>query len=65
MPTIRLAVPPNAWTKEEKAKVVAALTNALAETAEACGKGDIRPLIGVQIDETAEGGYAVGGQIFG
>ncbi|MEM9190888.1 MAG: tautomerase family protein [Myxococcota bacterium] len=65
MPTIRLAVPPKAWTKEEKAKLVEALTDALARTAEECGKGDIKQFIGVQIDETAEGGYAMGGQIFG
>ena len=65
MPTIRLAVPPNAWTKEEKAKVVGALTDALAQVAQECGKGDIKQFIGVQVDETAEGGYAIGGQIFG
>ena len=65
MPTIRLAVPPNAWTKDEKAKVVEALTDALARVAKESGKGDITPYIGVQIDETAEGGYAIGGQVFG
>ena len=65
MPTIRLAVPPKAWTREEKAQLIAELTDALAKTAEACGKGDIRQFVGVQIDETAEGGYAIGGNIFG
>lgn len=65
MPTIRLAVPPKAWSKEEKAQLVEALTNALANTANELGKGDIKQFIGVQIDETAEGGYAIGGQIFG
>lgn len=65
MPTLRLAIPPKAWTKEEKAHLVQALTDALAQVAERLGKGDIKRFISVQIDETAEGGYAVGGQIFG
>ncbi|MEO0324292.1 MAG: tautomerase family protein [Myxococcota bacterium] len=65
MPTLRLAIPPNHWTKDEKQKLVEALTDALARTAEECGKGDIRKFVGVQIDETAEGGYAIGGTVFG
>lgn len=65
MPTIRLAIPPNAWTKDEKAKAIEALTDALTKVAADLGKGDIKAFVGVQIDETAEGGYAIGGQVFG
>lgn len=65
MPTIRLAVPPKAWSKEEKADLIGVLTQTLAATAAKHGKGDIKQFINIQIDETAEGGYAVGGQIFG
>lgn len=65
MPTIRLAVPPNSWNREEKQKLVEALTDTLNGIAQECGKGDIKQYIGVQIDETAEGGYAIGGQVFG
>lgn len=65
MPTIKLTVPKNAWTKDEKAKIVERFTNALNEVAQESGKGDIKQFIGVQIEETAEGGYAIGGQIFG
>jgi len=65
MPTIRLAVPKDAWNKEEKALLVKRLTDTLAAVAKESGKGDIRQYIGVQIDETAEGGYAIGGTIFG
>ena len=65
MPTIKLTVPKGAWTKDEKAKIVERLTNTLNEVAQESGKGDIKQFIGVQIDETAEGGYAIGGQIFG
>ncbi len=65
MPTIKLTVPKGAWTKEEKAKIVERFTNTLNEVAQESGKGNIKQFIGVQIDETAEGGYAIGGQIFG
>ena len=65
MPTIKLTVPQNAWTKDEKAQIIERFTNALNEVAQASGKGDIKQFIGVQIEETAEGGYASGGQIFG
>ncbi|MEO0520975.1 MAG: hypothetical protein AAF171_27200 [Cyanobacteria bacterium P01_A01_bin.116] len=65
MPTIKLTVPQNAWTKDEKAQIIERFTNTLNEVAQASGKGDIKQFIGVQIEETAEGGYAIGGQIFG
>jgi len=65
MPTVKLTVPKGAWSKEEKATLVKRLTAAVTETAKETGKGDIQPYVGVQINETAEGGYAIGGQIFG
>ncbi|MEM1309271.1 MAG: hypothetical protein AAGF98_07185 [Cyanobacteria bacterium P01_H01_bin.153] len=65
MPTIKLTVPRNAWTKDEKAQIVERFTDTLNEIAQSSGKGDIKQFIGVQIEEAAEGGYAIGGQIFG
>lgn len=65
MPTLTLTVPQGAWSKQQKAKIVDRLTNALNDVAAEEGKGDIKQFIGVQVSETAEGGYAVGGQIFG
>lgn len=65
MPTLTLTVPQGAWSKAQKAKIVDRLTNALSDVAAEEGKGDIKQFIGVQVTETAEGGYAVGGQIFG
>ncbi|MEM7322119.1 MAG: hypothetical protein AAF531_03445 [Actinomycetota bacterium] len=65
MPTIKLTVPPGAWSKDEKAAIIERLTNGLNDVATESGKGDITPFIACQIEETAEGGYAVGGQIFG
>ena len=65
MPTIKLTVPQGAWTTEEKAKLIERFTSTLNEFAQEAGKGDIKQFIGVQIEETAKGGYAIGGQIFG
>ena len=66
MPTIRVTVPKDSWTKEEKAKIVETLTDGLNRVAQdSPGKGDIKQFINVHIEETAEGGYAMGGQVVG
>ncbi len=65
MPTIRVTVPKSAWSVEEKAKIVARLTDGLNDVAQAAGKGDIKPYINVHVEETSEGGYAMGGQVVG
>ncbi|MEA5464740.1 tautomerase family protein [Leptothoe sp. PORK10 BA2] len=62
---IKLTLPQHAWTKDEKAKIIERFTNALNKVAQESGKGDIKKFISVQIEETAEGGYAIGEQIFG
>ena len=65
MPTIRVTVPKSAWTKDEKAKIVSTLTDGLNSVASDSGKGDIKPYINVHIEETTEGGYAMGGSVIG
>ena len=65
MPTIRVTVPRNSWSVSEKADIVASLTDGLASVGQSSGKGDIRPYINVHIEETAEGGYAMGGNVVG
>ncbi len=65
MPTIKITLPKNAWTKEEKATIVARVTDALNSVANDSKKGDIKQYINTHIHETAEGGYAMGGQIVG
>ena len=65
MPTIRVTIPKSAWSVEEKAKIVSNLTTSLADVAKTAGKGDITQYVNVQIEETAEGGYAMGGQVVG
>ncbi len=63
MPTIRVTVPKSAWTKDEKAAIVSKLTDSLNTVAADSGKGDIKQYINVHIEETAEGGYAMGGTV--
>ena len=56
-----------AWTKGAagKATIVSTLTDGLNDVAQECGKGDIKQYINVHIEETAEGGYAMGGNVVG
>ena len=63
MPTLNLTLPKSLWSKDEKAQIAEALTDGLNAVAQTSGKGDIRQHINVQIVETAEGGYALGGKI--
>ncbi len=65
MPTIKITVPKNAWTTEEKAKIAERVTDALNAVATESNKGDIKQYINTHIHETAEGGYAMGGQVVG
>ncbi len=65
MPNIRLTVPKDAWSKEEKGELIARLTDTIAGYAEDKGKGDIRAFVSVYVEETAPGGYAIGGNVMG
>ncbi|MEM6327842.1 MAG: hypothetical protein AAF791_12050 [Bacteroidota bacterium] len=65
MPTIRVTIPANSWSKDEKAQIATALTDALDSVAQSSGKGEIKPYVNVHIAETAEGGYATGGTVIG
>ncbi len=65
MPTIKVTIPKDAWSKEEKGKIAVKLTDALNEVAQEVGKGDLKQYINTHIEETAEGGYAVGGNVVG
>lgn len=65
MPTIRVMLPAGAWSKEERSRIATSLTDSLARVAEESGKGDIKAYINAQVEEAAEGGYAVGGNVVG
>ena len=63
MPTIRLPATPDSFTKTEKASIIEALTDGLNGVAVASGNGDIKQYVSCQIEESAEGGHAIGGRI--
>ncbi|MEM6427596.1 MAG: hypothetical protein AAF708_00040 [Deinococcota bacterium] len=63
MPTIKVTLPKDAWSKDEKGKIATSLTDALNSVAQEVSKGDIKQYINVHIEETAEGGYAMGGNV--
>ncbi len=65
MPTVRLTIPQDDLSDAQKVRFVERLTDTvqqfyLDETGE-----DLRDFVNVQIQETAEKGYAVGGEIIG
>ena len=73
MPQIHVTLPKGSWSKDEKAVAIAKLTAAMAEAgletgiAERAGlpENDMTPFVNVFIEEASEGGYAIGGQVFG
>lgn len=65
MPTLRVTVPRNDLEAGQRTKLAAHLTETVGQFFEEQGKGDIRPYVVVHISETAEQGYAVGGEIIG
>ncbi|MEM7334682.1 MAG: tautomerase family protein [Chloroflexota bacterium] len=73
MPQIHVTLPKGSWSKEEKAVVVEKLTSAMAEAGKVTGVAEraglpdsnMVPFVNVFIEETAEGGYAIGGQVLG
>ena len=69
MPTVNVTLPKGAWTPEDNAKLVEEVTAAVARAAVTTGKvpdvETIIPMVSVQVHETAQGGYAAGGKIFG
>ena len=65
MPTVRLPVTPDSFTKTEKASIIETLIDGPNSVAVASGNGDIKQYVSCQIGETAEGGYAIGGRILG
>lgn len=65
MPTIRMTVPEGDLTREDKAEAVSRLTETISELFQNRKGEDVRPYVMVQINETSEGGYALGGEIIG
>lgn len=65
MPTIRLTVPPDDLDNEQKAAFIERVTDTVSQFYLDQKDEDIREFVNVRIIETAETGYAVGGEIIG
>lgn len=65
MPTIQLTVPKDDLRKSEKAKFIEHLTESVSQFYLEEKDEEIKEFINVQIRETAEGGYAIGGEVIG
>lgn len=65
MPTIRLTVPPEDLTDEQKAILIERMTDAVDQFYLEEKGEDIREFVNIRIVETAETGYAIGGEVIG
>jgi phenylpyruvate tautomerase PptA (4-oxalocrotonate tautomerase family) len=65
MPTLQLTVPEGDLDADEKAELIDRLTDTVSEFYQKEQDEDIRDFVNVQITETADTGYAVGGTIIG
>lgn len=65
MPTLQLSVPQGDLSNEQKAAFIERLTDAVSQFYEDEKEEDVRAFVNVQIRETCEQGYAVGGEIIG
>ena len=65
MSTLQLTVPKDDLDADEKAELIDRLTDTVSEFYQKEQDEDIRDFVNVQITETADTGYAVGGTIIG
>jgi 4-oxalocrotonate tautomerase family enzyme len=65
MPTIRLTVPPDDLSNEQKAAFIERVTDTVSQFYREEKDEEIREFVNVRITETAETGYAVGGEVIG
>jgi len=65
MPTIRLTVPPEDLTDDQKEVFIERITDMVSQFYLEEKGEDIREFVNVRITETAETGYAIGGEVIG
>lgn len=65
MPTVRVTVPKDDLTNEQRERLVGRLTEDVGRFFESEDKGDLRQFVVVHVTETAERGYGVGGEVIG
>lgn len=65
MPTVQMTVPHGDLSNEHKSEMIERLTTTVSDLFWQRKGEDVRQFVVVHIRETAEGGYAVGGEIIG
>jgi 4-oxalocrotonate tautomerase family enzyme len=65
MPSIRLTVPAGDLTDEQKSALVEQITDTVGDFYLEVKDEEVHQFVNVRIVETAENGYAVGGEIIG
>lgn len=65
MPTVQVTLPSGDLSSEQKTEMANRLTDTVSGFFHEQKQEDIRSFVMVQIHETAENGYAVGGEIIG
>jgi len=65
MPTIRLTVPPEDLSDEQKEAFIERITDTVSQFYREEKDEDVREFVNVRIAETAEIGYAIGGEVIG
>jgi len=65
MPTVQLTVPQGDLTREQTGELAEQVTNTVSEFFRHKKDEDVHDFVVVHVRETAERGYALGGQIIG
>ncbi|MFB6230561.1 MAG: 4-oxalocrotonate tautomerase family protein [Salinibacter sp.] len=65
MPTIRLTVPPGDLSDQQKEAFIERMTDTVSQFYREEKDEDVREFVNVRIAETAETGYAIGGEVIG
>lgn len=65
MPTIRLTVPPDDLSDQQKEAFIERMTDTVSQFYLEEKDEDVREFVNVRITETAQTGYAVGGEVIG
>lgn len=65
MPTIQVTVPQDDLNQDQKSQLIEQLTESISEFYITEKEEQVKEFVNIRIHETAENGYAVGGDIIG
>lgn len=65
MPTIQVTIPQDDLNQDQKSQLIEQLTDSISKFYITEKNEEVQELVNIRIHETAENGYAVGGDIIG